>query len=166
MNDQYFMEKALDEAKKALAAGEFPVGCVLVYENEILVRTSRTGTFSDTLNEIDHAELVALRQMADLEKAFDPQKITLFCTMEPCLMCFGALLLSGIQRIVYAYEDVMGGGTRCDLTRLAPLYKDKQLIIKPHVLRRESLELFKAYFSDPAATYWKGSLLASYTLEQ
>jgi tRNA(adenine34) deaminase len=166
MDDQYFMKKALDEAQKALSKGEFPVGCILVYENEILVRASRVGTSSDTINEIDHAELLALRQMADLGKSINPQKTTLFCTMEPCLMCFGAILLSGIHKIVYAYEDVMGGGTPCNLTRLKPLYKDSRISIIPHVLRQESLALFKTYFSNPATTYWKKSLLETYTLDQ
>ena len=160
------MERALEEAKKALSAGEFPVGCVLVCENEILVGVSRTGSTSIPINEIDHAEMVALRKLANLEKQVDPQKITLYCTMEPCLMCYGALLLSGIQKIVFAYEDVMGGATRCDRTQLTPLYKNKQVSITAHVLRNESLALFKAYFSNPANVYWKGSLLATYTLGQ
>ena len=93
-------------------------------------------------------------------------ELTLYCTMEPCLMCFGATLLSGIKRIVYAYEDVMGGGTRCDLSGLPILYKDTNVTIVPHVLRRQSLELFKAFFLKPENNYWKNSLLAEYTLAQ
>ena len=86
--------------------------------------------------------------------------------MEPCLMCLGALVLSGIGEIVYAYEDVMGGGTRCDLTKLTPLYKNFKFSIVPSVLRNESLQLFKAFFQNPKNAYWRGSLLASYTLSQ
>ena len=166
MDDQFFMQQALNEAKKALSAGEFPVGCVLVHEHEVLVRAARTGTSLNFANETDHAEMIALRRLFSLEKEVDLKKTVLYCTMEPCLMCFGAILLSGINKIVYAYEDVMGGGTRCELKRLPPLYKDKQPMIKSGVLRRESLSLFKAYFLNPAATYWKGSLLATYTLDQ
>ena len=81
-------------------------------------------------------------------------------------MCFGAILISGIGRIVFAYEDVMGGGTRCDLSSLAPLYRERDIDIMADVLRGESLTLFKRFFSDPRNTYWKGSLLARYTLAQ
>ncbi len=101
-----------------------------------------------------------------MKKNADRSEFTLFCTMEPCLMCFGAILLSGIGKIVYAYEDIMGGGTRCDLTKLPPLYKNRQISIVPNILREESLELFKTFFANPENNYWKGSLLAEYTLSQ
>ncbi len=86
--------------------------------------------------------------------------------MEPCLMCFGAILLSGIGEIVYAYEDVMGGGTKSDLKSLPPLYRDRKISVISGVLRSKSLEIFKAYFSNPSNFYWRGSLLADYTLAQ
>ena len=160
------MKEALKEAQKAFSTGEFPVGCVMICNNEILATGSRTGT-SDTLtNEVDHAEMLALRRLAQRPTSEDHSKITLYCTLEPCLMCFAALILSGIGKIVYAYEDVMGGGTGCDLTALAPLYKNSRISVKPNVLRNESIALFKAYFSDPNTTYWNESLLATYTLGQ
>jgi len=166
MDYEYFMKKALDEAKKALSAGEFPVGCVLVYQGRILVSASRTGTAGNFTNEIDHAEMVALRRMTHLNENIDKSGITLFTTMEPCLMCLGALVLSGINEIVYAYEDVMGGGSRCDLTKLSPLYKDHRISIVTNILRQESLQLFKDFFQNPENSYWRGSLLARYTLRQ
>jgi tRNA(adenine34) deaminase len=166
MNYDQFMQKALDQAKSAFYAGEFPVGCVMVFQDKVLATGSRKGTTADSPNEIDHAEMVALRRFIDLDKDIDPSGITLFCTLEPCLMCFGAILLSGIGKIVYAYEDVMGGGTRCDLTKLTPLYKNRKISIIPNILRKESLELLKAYFQNPKNTYWKGSLLAEHTLCQ
>jgi tRNA(adenine34) deaminase len=86
--------------------------------------------------------------------------------MEPCLMCFGAILISGIHRIVYAYEDVMGGGTGCDLSRLPALYSGTPVEIVPHLMRDRSLALFKTFFSRPDNLYWKHSALADYTLAQ
>lgn len=160
------MRKALGQAKRALAAGEFPVGCVLVYQNKILVTGTRQGTLGNRRNELDHAEIVALRRLIAIDESIDHGRITIFCTMEPCLMCFGALILAGIGKIVYAYEDAMGGGSECDLTRLKPLYKNSSIEVVRSILRNESLQLFKAYFSDPANHYWKGSLLAQYTLSQ
>lgn len=166
MDYEYFMQKALDQAHKALAMGEFPVGCVVVYQGKILVSASRSGTGTEFSNEVDHAEMVALRHLINLKKNIDNRHVTLFCTMEPCLMCLGALILSGIGEVVYAYEDVMGGGTQCDLSKLNPLYRDHKISIVPNILRRQSLELFKAFFQNPENTYWQGSLLAQYTLNQ
>ena len=166
MNYEHFMKKALDKASEALAKGEFPVGCVIVYQDRILVSGSRTGTTGTAANEIDHAEMIALRRLVELNETMDKSKITLFTTMEPCLMCLGALVLSGIGEIVYVYEDVMGGGTHCDLTKLTPLYKNFRPSIVQNVLRDESLKLFKAFFQNPENAYWRGSLLASYTLNQ
>ncbi len=166
MDYSLFMEKALGLAERALWEGEFPVGCILVYENNIIASGYRTGTRNNTDNEIDHAEIVALRDLSKHEKEVDKSKTTLFCTMEPCLMCFGAILLSGIKRIVYAYEDVMGGGTNCDLSTLPPLYRDQQISIVPDILRERSLNLFKEFFQNPGNVYWKDSPLAEYTLSQ
>jgi tRNA(adenine34) deaminase len=164
MDYNYFMGKALKQAERALAEGEFPVGCVMVYQNKILVTGSRKGTMGSTTNEIDHAEMVALRRLNQIDDQIDSGQITVFCTMEPCLMCYGALILAGISEIAYAYEDVMGGGTGCDLSRLNPLYKNSPVRVVPGIMRTESLELFKAYFANPANNYWRHSLLAEYTL--
>ena len=164
MDYRYYMKKALAQAEKALAAGEFPVGCVLVYQDKILVTGSRKGTIGDAVNEIDHAEMVALRRLSEINGIIEPGRITAFCTMEPCLMCYGALILAGVGEIVFAYEDVMGGGTGCELSRLNPLYKNSPVSVVPGVLRPESLKIFKAYFSNPANSYWEKSLLAEHTL--
>jgi len=164
MNYEYIMVKALDQAKKALAAGEFPVGCVMVHQDKILATGYRKGTTGDFPNEIDHAEMIALKRLIDLKVNTDKNRIVLFTTLEPCLMCIGALILSGISEIVYAYEDVMGGGTKCDLTELPPLYKNHRISIVPNILRKESLKLFKTFFQNPENSYWRGSLLARYTL--
>jgi tRNA(adenine34) deaminase len=166
MEYRYFMEKALDRAENALAEGEFPVGCVMVYQGKILVDGSRKGTIGAAKNEIDHAEMAALRRLNKIEDNIDPGKITVFSTMEPCLMCYGALILAGVGEIVFAYEDVMGGATDCELSRLKPLYKNSAVRLVPGVLRAESLKKFKTYFSNPANSYWKQSLLAEYTLGQ
>ncbi len=63
MDNHYFMEKALEQAKKALSAGEFPVGCVIAHQDRILVNGARNGTTGDSVNETDHAEMVALRRI-------------------------------------------------------------------------------------------------------
>ena len=166
MNNEYFMQIALKEAQKALRCGEFPVGCLLAHQDTIIAVGSRKGTTGRVNNEIDHAEIQALRQLSDLSTGINPAEITVYCTLEPCLMCFGAILIAGIRHIVYAYEDVMGGGTGCDVSSLPTLYTQHEIAVVPGVLRHESITLFKTFFSNPANTYWKESLLESYTLSQ
>ncbi len=170
MNHLYYMGQALKLAETALSEGEFPVGCLLVYREQVVAEGVRTGTSlpatNALANEIDHAEMVALRKFYKMGTPVDPGQATLYCTMEPCLMCYAAILLSGIGTIVYAYEDVMGGGTKCDRHLLAPLYRERSIDIIPHILRDESLSLFKAFFENEDNDYWKNSLLARYTLAQ
>lgn len=166
MNDDDYMQEAIFLAETALAENEFPVGCVIVYGNKILAKGFRKNSRGIFINEIDHAEMIALRQLSGQHHAVDKSRVRLYCSMEPCLMCFGAILVSGIRQIIYAYEDVMGGATSCSLTGLPTLYHDQPVAIVPHVLRDKSLRLFKAFFNNPENDYWRNSLLARYTLEQ
>lgn len=163
---EYFMHLALEEARQALAAREFPVGCVLVKDNEIIARGRRSSSSLVGRNELDHAEIVALRNMVNNYPQAQPSEITAYCTMEPCLMCFAALLLSQVHTIVYAYEDAMGGGTALSLAHLPPLYRQMEVQIIPHILRSESLDLFQEFFRSAGNDYWQDSYLAQYTLDQ
>lgn len=157
------MIKALELAEKALSQGEFPVGCVITQQDRIIAQGRRSE--SKNTNEIEHAEINALRHFYNLNLEINHGEVSIFCTMEPCLMCFGAILLNPkIKEIVFAYEDVMGGGTQLDLSVLPPLYRNRKITITPHLLRQESLALFKTFFADQHNTYWRSSLLAEYTL--
>jgi len=166
MDDHYFMRRALAEAQQALAAGEFPVGCVVVYQKHIIASGARAGTRARHRNEIDHAEMVALRALDAIETDIRYEDLVLYSTMEPCLMCFAALTLSRIGAVVYAYEDVMGGGTKCDFGSLGPLYQSLKPRVVGGVMRAESVDLFQTFFADPGNDYWQGSLLAKYTMAQ
>ena len=168
MPHETFMRLALEQAQQALANHEFPVGAVIVAGDEPVAIGRRENSRSETANELDHAEIVALRDLLGRRPDIDRQSLTVYSTMEPCLMCYSALLLNGIRTFVYAYEDAMGGGTNLPLTHLAPLYQAMapEVRILPHILRQESLDLFKAFFSSPENNYWQGSLLADYTLAQ
>ena len=160
------MRIALKAAQNALSSGEFPVGCVMVYEDRVIATGYRCGTAGMLTNEIDHAEIVALKQLSLQSGSIDFERVTAFSTLEPCLMCYGALLIHGIGKIVYAYEDAMGGGTGCEVSKLPSLYRNARTTIIPNVLRKESLRLFKAFFSNPKNSYCRGSLLAQYTMAQ
>ena len=89
MDDHAFMGEALALAERALNAGEFPVGCVMACSGRMVARGGRRGSAAEGLNELDHAEMVALRGLY-ASGALDPAGVTVFCTMEPCLMCVSA----------------------------------------------------------------------------
>ena len=162
------MNLALDQAKKAFDRGEFPVGCVIADADQVIVSGARRGTNTPgaVFSEIDHAEIRALKHLETINKPFVSEKLTLFSTMEPCLMCFGAILLAGIKKIVYSFEDPMGGGTACDLSKLPPLYAKSGIHVISGVLRQKSLDLFYDFFNKETNLYWKNSYLERYTLEQ
>ncbi|WP_291348536.1 nucleoside deaminase [Desulfobacula sp.] len=165
---EYYMELALEQAQKAFDKGEFPVGCVIVQTGKVIASGARKGTTQDKpiFSEIDHAEMRALKYLETIDTQFEPEKSILFSTMEPCLMCFGAIILSGIKKIVYAYEDPMGGGTTCDLKKLPSLYQKCGIAIVPGVLRQKSLDLFYNFFNKEDNLYWKNSYLETYTRDQ
>ncbi len=100
MNNEHFMSKALGEAEQALTVGEFPVGCVMVYKNEILVSGTRHGSTQMDCNELDHAEMLALKRLVELDRDVERGRITVFATLVLCLMCISALIENGITRIV------------------------------------------------------------------
>jgi tRNA(adenine34) deaminase len=164
MDYEFFMAEALEEAKQALAMGEFPVGCVAVYRGKILATGSRRGSAPGHRNELDHAEMLTLRRLIHMKGTIERAKVTFFTTLEPCLMCYLALIVNGVRHIVYAYEDVFGGGTGLDLTGLRPFYQQIKVKTASGILRQESLDLFKRFFSDPRNDYLSDTILAKHAL--
>jgi len=102
-----FMEMALDEARAAGAAGEVPVGCVIVHDSAVVARAgNRTLTDSDPTA---HAEMVALREAASLLGSERLTACDLYVTLEPCTMCAGAVSFARIRRLYYGAADPKGG---------------------------------------------------------
>ncbi len=163
---EMFMEAALEEAGQALLHGEFPVGCVIVDSGVVLVSSGRKNSKNANGGETRHAEIIALENLEERYPGRSRKNMTIYCTMEPCLMCFSAIVLAGIRTVVFAYEDVMGGGTGLYRQHLSPLYRDAQITVVAHVLRKKSLDLFYNFFNNGHNLYWKDSLLESYTLDQ
>ena len=185
MNDEKWMDVALEQAETALGNGEFPVGCVLVSGDTVVGSGARKCSTGDDTNELDHAEITAIRDWIKRGRQKGEDGITAYVTLEPCLMCLGALIINGIDRIVFAYEDVMGGACGADFTR--PLTycstnirsKDRaeHLYLKyagnrggaeiiGGFMRERSLMLFYDFFANDANGYLKDTYLARYTLEQ
>lgn len=118
----------------------------------------------ESRNEIDHAEILTLRTLIAEQPGLDLATVTVYSTLEPCLMCYSTMLLSGVRSFVWAYEDVMGGGANLPLTLLNTLYAQMKVQLVDRVRRPESLRLFQQFFT--SGDYWQDSLLARYTMAQ
>ena len=106
-SDEYFMREALKEAQKALEKDEVPVGAVVVADNRII---ARAHNLTETLNDVTaHAEMQAITSAASFLGGKYLKECTLYVTLEPCLMCAGALNWAQISRIVYGATDVKRG---------------------------------------------------------
>lgn len=114
--DAAYMTLALEEAERALALDEVPVGAILVWEGKgIVVRAHNTRESGK--NALGHAELSAIDAACKALGGWRLHKATLYVTLEPCLMCTGAILSARIKRVVYGAADPKAGGMGglCDL---------------------------------------------------
>ena len=106
--DEQFMDLALQEARKAAAAGEVPVGAVIVDSTGNVLGIG----FNQPVSSADptaHAEIVALRSAAERVGNYRLAGLTLYCTLEPCAMCAGAIVHARIERLVYGAPDLRAG---------------------------------------------------------
>jgi len=96
-DDNFFMREALNEARIALEEGNWPIGCVIVKDGKIIAKShNQVYTLND---KTAHAEMLAIKQVQDILRVNEGM-VTLYTTYEPCPMCFGALILSRIKRVV------------------------------------------------------------------
>lgn len=114
--DITYMQMALEEAKQALEISEVPVGAVLVWEGKGVVARAH-NTRESGKNALGHAELSAIDAACKALGGWRLHKATLYVTLEPCLMCTGAILSARIKRVVYGAPDPKSGGMGglCDL---------------------------------------------------
>jgi tRNA(adenine34) deaminase len=101
------MEAALDEARRALAFGEVPIGAVVVIDGQIVARGHNRPI--STVDPTAHAEVVALREAARAVESYRLLGSTLYVTVEPCLMCVGALVHARVDRLVYGAPEPRTG---------------------------------------------------------
>jgi tRNA(adenine34) deaminase len=115
-DDNYWMGIALREARKAADRGEVPIGALVVKDNVILGRGYNLREASR--DPVAHAEIIAIRKAAKKEKSWRLTGATVYVTMEPCIMCMGAMLLARIDRVVFGCHDPKGGaaGSLYDLS--------------------------------------------------
>jgi tRNA(adenine34) deaminase len=110
MNDERFMALAMQEAELAAAAGDVPVGCVLVRDAQVIATGHNLRQRAQ--DPTAHAEMVALRAAAARLRSWRLLDVTCYVTLEPCAMCAGALVHARVPRVVYGCDDPKAGAVR------------------------------------------------------
>ena len=138
-SQEYFMNEALKQAKIAFEEGEIPVGAVIVCKNRIIAKAYNQ---TEKLNDVTaHAEMIAITSAANYLGSKYLTDCSLYVTLEPCLMCGGALFWSQISELVFGAGDPRRGYQRINAAVLHP-----KTIVKGGVLAEESANLINEFF--------------------
>ena len=142
--DNYFMEMALVEARKAEDIGEVPIGAVIVKDNKVIA--SGYNERETLKNPLAHAEIIAINNASKALDSWRLLECTLYVTIEPCSMCAGAIVNSRIQRVVIgAMDPKMGAcGSVVDLVRHEKFNHRVELV--QGVLEEECSNIIKQFF--------------------
>ena len=144
MNDAQYMHAALKMARKALLYGEVPVGAVIVHAGRLLAQAHNlTRTLKDPTA---HAEVLAIRRAAERLGDWRLHDCTLYCTVEPCILCAGAIVLSRIDRLVYGCPDPKMGAVRSLFSLCSDPRLNHQVNVTEGVLGEESADLMQSFF--------------------
>ena len=141
---EFFMDAALDEAKAALSEQEVPIGAVVVQGKSIIGRGH--NQVEQTKDPTAHAEISAIRQAGLTLGDWRLSECRIYATVEPCIMCLGAILLTRMEEIIYALREPKTGAIRSKIG--APvMWAEKKLLITEGVRRSEALWLLQTFFT-------------------
>lgn len=143
-NDEYFMEKAISLAKKAYKRDEVPVGAVLVKDNEIIASSYNLKESHN--NATHHAEILVLNKAYKKLNTWRLNDTTLYVTLEPCMMCAGAIIQSRVSRVVFGAYDPKGGSIESNIIIDNVKGFNHSFEYKGGVLEEECSTLLKSYF--------------------
>jgi tRNA(adenine34) deaminase len=144
--DCLFMRRALTLAEQARAQGEIPVGAVLV-EGESIIGEGWNQPIS-TSDPTAHAEIVALRQAARQLKNYRLGGTTLYVTLEPCVMCAGAIVMARIERLVFAARDLRFGGVRSKFRLADSELLNHRVQVDEGLLGADAAALLAGFFAE------------------
>ncbi len=144
MDKNSFMEEALIEAKKALKKGEVPIGAVVVLEEDVIGRG-----YNQPITKNDptaHAEIMALRDAAMNLKNYRLKDTLVYTTLEPCLMCAGALVHARIKKLIYSASDPKSGVIESNGNLIQSAFLNHKISYEGGILKEESSEILKNFF--------------------
>jgi tRNA(adenine34) deaminase len=144
MTDIEAMQAALEQARAAEAAGEVPIGAVILFDGEIIAR-GQNRVLRDS-DPTAHAEVVALRAAAQAIGNYRLTGCTLVSTLEPCAMCAGAMIHARIDRLLFAADDPKAGAAGSVLLVLNNAALNHQMTVDRGLLAEESTALLREFF--------------------
>lgn len=145
MDDRSYMAMALTLAREAENAGEVPVGAVVVWEDRIVGRGRNSQVERD--DPTAHAEILAIREAAAALGNYRLEGATLYVTLEPCVMCAGALVTARVARLVFGARDLRFGGVRSKFQIADSDLLNHRLMVEEGVLGAECAELLQNFFA-------------------
>jgi tRNA(adenine34) deaminase len=144
--DEHWMRMALNLALEAAASGEVPVGCVLVCQGDVI--GSGRNSPIELLDPTAHAEMLAIRQGALALGNYRLADSTLYCTLEPCVMCAGAMVAARVGRVVFAARDLRFGGVRSKFQIADSELLNHRVSITEGVLGAEATAMLQRFFAE------------------
>lgn len=139
------MKRALDQAQKAFDIGEVPVGAVLTLDGEIIAESHNKPI--STSDPSSHAEINVIREAAKFLKNYRLQNTTLYVTLEPCMMCCGALIHARIENLVFSATDSKSGAVVSRANLLDSDFINHKVNYSQGTMANESSDLLKRFFS-------------------
>jgi tRNA(adenine34) deaminase len=144
--DEEYMREALDLAARGAARGEVPVGAVVVVDGAIAGRGWNCPI--ERHDPTAHAEIIALREAAAAAGNYRLAGATLYCTLEPCVMCAGALVAARVERLVFGTRDLRFGGVRSKFRIADSGTLNHTVEVVEGVLAVECVELLRGFFGE------------------
>jgi len=144
-DDEKFMQVALDEARSAGAAGDVPIGAVLVLDDALVARSGNRTTRDN--DPTAHAEIIVLREAARAAGNYRLGGATLYVTLEPCIMCAGAMIQARIARLVYGADDPKGGAARTCFRVFSDPQLNHSIEFTAEVFAAEASSLLQSFFA-------------------
>ncbi len=142
--DEKWMRVALDLAREAVARGEVPIGAVAIKNDEIV---GRGFNLKETKQDpTAHAEIIALRETAVTVQNWRLLDVTLYCTLEPCPMCAGAMIQARLPRLVYGAQDTRFGAHGSIVNILDETQFNHRVSVSTGVLQNEAIALLQQFF--------------------
>ena len=145
MTDEDYLREALELAREAERGGEVPVGAIVVLDGRVLGR-GRNSPISRS-DPTAHAEILALREAAAATGNYRLEGATMYVTLEPCVMCAGALVAARVSRLVFGARDLRFGGVRSKFQLADTDVLNHRVQIVEGVLGAECAELMQRFFS-------------------
>lgn len=145
-DDYYFMGKALELAKKAALEDEVPVGCVIVKDNKIIAKSYNKRKQSNSV--LDHAEIIAIKNANKKLNQWILDDCTIYITLEPCLMCSGAIMQSRFYKIVFAASEPKFGAAGSIINVFSEKKFNHHPIVVSGIRMEESSQLLKEFFKN------------------